>query len=161
MDQDNSRTIGSEITSLGRKSWTAYVRVVAIGLVALCVVTPLAWRASIGAGLAALVLSIAFTIYRFLELKSYHLYFDDVGVWLYSGILPWKKGVAGVKWRDLDEAVFSQSLGSWLFKSYPIRIGHRFTKSSEILFSHMARGHEVVAAINSHHQSLVRSNALN
>lgn len=161
MDQDNSTNIPSDITSLGGKSWTAYIRVVAIGFVSLFIVTPLAWYASVGAGLVVLLLSLAFTAYQFLELKSYHLYFDDVGVWVYSGILPWKKGVAGVKWRDLDEAVYFQSIGSWLFKSYSIRIGHRFTKSSEILLSHMARGHEVVMAINGRHKDLVRANALN
>lgn len=86
---------------------------------------------------------------------------DNVtGVWVYSGILPWNKGVAGVKWRDLDEAVYFQSMGSWLFKSYSVRIGHRFTKSSEILLSHWARGHEAAMAINGQHQDLVRANAL-
>jgi len=51
-------------------------------------------------------------------------------------------------------------MASWLFKSYSIRIGHRFTKSSEILLSHMMRGDESVMIINSRHQELVRANAL-
>jgi hypothetical protein len=160
MDQNNSANTPSNITSLGGKSWTAYIRVIAIGFVSLFIITPLAWHASVGTGLVVLLLSLGFTAYQFLELKSYHLYFDDAGVWIYSGILPWKKGVAGVKWRDLDEAVYFQSIGSWLFKSYSIRIGHRFTKSSEILLSDMARGHEVVMTINGRHQNLVRANAL-
>lgn len=160
MDQDNSAVISSEITSLGGKSWTAYIRVAVIGLVTLFVVTPLAWYASVGAGILVLLFSVGFTIYQVLVLKSFHLYFDDVGVWCYSGVLPWNKGIAGVKWRDLDEAVYFQSMGSWLFKSYSIRIGHRFTKSSEILLSHMARGDESAMAINGQHQELVRANAL-
>ncbi|MET3119803.1 hypothetical protein AAKU64_004049 [Undibacterium sp. GrIS 1.8] len=161
MDQDSSAAIPSDITSLGGKSWTAYIRVIAIGFVLFCIVTPLAWRASVVAGIVVLLLSLGFTAYQFLELRSYHLYFNDIGVWIYSGVLPWKKGVAGVKWRDLDEAVYFQSIGSWLFKSYSIRIGHRFTKSSEILVSHMTRGNEVVMKINGRHQDLVRANALN
>jgi hypothetical protein len=160
MDQDNSANVPAEITSLGGKSWTAYVRVVLIGIVLLLVITPLAWSASAATGAIALVVSLIFVIYQFLVLKSFHLYFDDVGIWVYSGILPWNKGVAGVKWRDLDEAVYFQSMGSWLFKSYSIRIGHRFTKSSEILLSHWARGHEAVMTINGHHQELVRAGAL-
>lgn len=160
MDQDNSANVASEITSLGGKSWTAYVRIVLIGLVLFLVVTPLAWQASATAGVVVLAISLAFVVYQFLLLKSFHLYFDDIGVWVYSGILPWNKGVAGVKWRDLDEAVYFQSMGSWLFKSYSVRIGHRFTKSSEILLSHWARGHEAVMAINGQHQGLVRANAL-
>ena len=161
MDQDNSANITTEHTSLGGKSWTAYVRVVLVGFVLLFIITPLLWSSSTLAGIVALIISIAIVVYQFLVLKSFHLYFNDIGVWVYSGVLPWNKGVAGVKWRDLDEAVYFQSMGSWLFKSYSIRIGHRFTKSSEILLSHWARGHEAVMAINSRHQELVRADALN
>jgi hypothetical protein len=160
MNQDYQATVPSEITSLGGKSWTAYVGVVLIGIVLFFVITPLAWKVSTTVGVVALIISLCLTIYRFLELNSYHLYYDDSGVWIYSGILPWKKGVTGVKWRDLDEAVYFQSISSWLFKSYSIRIGHRFTKSSEIVLSHMAHGHEVVMTINGQHQELVRANAL-
>lgn len=160
MDQDNSATFPSEIASLGGKSWTAYVRVVFISIVLLFVVTPMAWSASVTFGVIALTTSLAFLVYQFLFLKSFHLYFDDAGVWVYSGVLPWNKGVSGVKWRDLDEATYFQSVGSWLFKSYSIRIGHRFTKSNEILLSHWARGHEAVMTINGTHQELVKANAL-
>lgn len=160
MDQTNSASVASEIESLGGKSWTAYVRVVLVGIVLFFIVTPLAWSASVTAGVVMLVASLVLVVYQFLFLRSFHLYFDDVGVWVYSGVLPWNKGVAGVKWRDLDEAVYFQSMGSWLFKSYSIRIGHRFTKSSEILLSHWARGHEAVMAINGQHQGLVRASAL-
>lgn len=160
MDQDNSAAVPSEMVSLGGKSWTAYVRVVFIGIGLLLIGTPLAWYASATAGIVVMVASLAFVVYQFLLLNSFHLYFDDVGVWVYSGVLPWNKGVAGVKWRDLDEAVYFQSMGSWLFKSYTIRIGHRFTKSSEILLSHWALGHEAVMAINGQHQELVREGAL-
>jgi hypothetical protein len=160
MDQDNSAGISNDHTSLGGKSWTAYVRVVLVGIALLFLATPIAWSASTAAGVVVLLASLAFVVYQFLLLKSFHLYFDDVGVWVYSGVLPWNKGIAGVKWRDLDEAVYFQSMGSWLFKSYSIRIGHRFTKSSEILLSHWARGHEAVMAINGQHQELVRAGAL-
>lgn len=160
MDQDNSANVHAGATSLGGKSWTAYVRVVLIGIVLLLVVTPLAFSASVVAGIVVLAVSLAFIVYQFLLLKSFHLYFDDVGVWVYSGVLPWNKGVAGVKWRDLDEAVYFQSMSSWLFKSYSIRIGHRFTKSSEILLSHWGSGHEAVMSINGQHQELVRAGAL-
>lgn len=161
MDQGSSASASSDITSLGGKSWTAYIRVALIGIVQLLIVTPLAWTASAVAGTVVLLISLAFVIYQFLLLKSFHLYCDDVGVWVYSGVLPWNKGVLGVKWRDLDEAVYFQSISSWLFKSYSIRIGHRFTKSSEILLSHWAHGHAVVMAINERHQDLVRAGTLN
>lgn len=161
MDQDNSADPSSQTTSLGGKSWTAYVRIALIGLALLFLATPAVWSASVGAGIVVMLISLGFIAYNVLLLNSFHLYVDHGGVWVFSGILPWNKGVKGVKWRDLDEAVYFQSMGSWLFKSYSIRIGHRFTKSSEILLSHWARGHEAVMAINGQHLELVRANTLN
>ncbi|WP_427114932.1 hypothetical protein [Pseudomonas aeruginosa] len=38
-----------------------------------------------------------------------------------------------------------------------MRIGHRFTKTSEILVSHLARGNKAVEHINQLHQSLLRA----
>lgn len=160
MDQDNSATISTNATSLGGKSWTAYLGVGFFAVVLLLLVAPAAWATSWMLGLPVLVLSLLVPGYKVALLRSYKLYYDDVGVWLYSGILPWKKGVSGVKWRDLDEAVYFQTLWSWLFKSYSMRIGHRFTKSSEILLTHMARGNESAIAINAQHQELIRSNRL-
>jgi len=160
MDQDNSATISAEATRLRGKSWTAYLGVGFFSVVLLLLATPAAWATSWMLGLPVLVLSVMVLGYKIALLRSYKLYYDDVGVWLYSGILPWKKGVSGVKWRDLDEAVYFQTLWSWLFKSYSMRIGHRFTKSSEILLTHMARGNEPAMAINAQHQELIRSKRL-
>lgn len=159
MEQDNQQAMPADIASLGGKSWTAYVRVALVGMV-LFIISVTAWGISVGAGLVVSLLALAFVVYQVLLIKSYHLYFDDAGVWVFSGVLPWNKGVAGVKWRDLDEAVYFQSMGSWLFKSYSIRIGHRFTKSSEVLLTHWARGHEAVMTKNQQHQELVRTGAL-
>ena len=161
MDQNNRATVPSEIASLGGKSWTAYVLVVLVGVVLAFFITPLVWvHGSATAGVVVLAATFVFMVYHFLHIKSFHLFFDDVGVWVYSGILPWNKGVTGVQWRDIDEAVYFQSMGSWLFKSYSIRIGHRFTKSGQILLSHWTRGHEAVMAINMKHQNMVRAGAL-
>ncbi len=159
MEQDNQQVMPADMASLGGKSWTAYVRVVLVAF-GLLLVSVMAWGISVGAGVVVSLLVLAFVVYQVLLIKSYHLYFDDAGVWVFSGVLPWNKGVAGVKWRDLDEAVYFQSMGSWLFKSYSIRIGHRFTKSSEVLLTHWARGHEAVMTINQQHQELVRAGAL-
>jgi hypothetical protein len=129
MDQEYAQAPSGSVTSLGRKGWTAYIGTALLGLFLLLFIVPLAWHASTGFGLISLVLTTAFIGYKAMAINSYHLYIDDVGVWVYSGILPWKKGVQGVKWRDLDEAVYFQTLWSWLSKSYSLRIGHRFTKS--------------------------------
>ena len=67
-------------------------------------------------------------------------------MWTYSGILPWKKGVSGVKWRDMDEATFVPGFWSWITGSYTVCIGHRFTKANEIVLTNIGarqgrRGH--------------------
>ncbi len=160
MNQEYAQAPAGEVVSLGRKAWTAYVGTVILACLLLLIVVPIAWHASVVAGLLALLLVGAFIAYKAMTIRSYHLYRDDVGVWLYSGVLPWNSGVRGVKWRDLDEAVYYQTMWSWLFKSYSLRIGHRFTKSSEILLSHIARGDQCVMNINGEHQELVRQNML-
>jgi hypothetical protein len=160
MDQENAATPSANITTLARKSWTAYVRVTIVGIFLLAIMVPIAWQMSRVAGPIALIATLAYLAYAVLTIRSYHLFFDDMGVWLQRGILPWNSGLVGVKWRDVDEAVYFQNIWSWMFKSYTIRVGHRFTKSSELIVSHMARGHEAVMTVNSLHQSLVRENRL-
>ncbi len=85
------------------------------------------------------------------------LYYDEVGVWVYSGVLPWKKGIAGVKWRDMDDASFEQGFWSWVTRSYTIRIGHRFTKSSEIVLSNIGNGKNAVGTLNAQQQLMISS----
>ena len=82
MDQDNALALGRDARILARKSWTAYIRVVFLGM------------------------------------------------------------------------------GSWLLKSYTVRIGHRFTKANEIVMTHMASGHQAVMTVNAMHQELVRAGRL-
>lgn len=98
--------------------------------------------------------------YRVLLIRSVQLYYDDVGVWLYSGVLPWARGVRGVKWRDMDDATYTPSFLSWLLRSWTIRVGHRFTKDAEIVLSSMARGREAATLINQRHEQLIRENRL-
>lgn len=147
-------------TRLPGKSWTAYIAIGVFALLLLLIVVPLARHASTTVGVVSLLIAGFFITYRVLVIHSFTLYYDDAGVWVYSGVFPWNRGVGGVKWRDLDEAVYFQTFWSWLFKSYSVRIGHRFTKSNEIFLTHMAQGNQSVKVINSRHQDLVRANAL-
>ena len=160
MDQEVETSISQAVTTLGRKAWTAYVGISLIGFFLLFGAVPMAWESSAVVGVVVLVVSLSFIAFRVLSLQSYHLYCDHVGIWIYSGILPWSKGVRGVKWRDLDGATYFTSMWSWMFKSYSLQIGHRFTKANEILVSHIAHGDKAVSVINEQHQELVRANAL-
>lgn len=157
-DQDNLGRMSPSAVTLCGKSWTAYVGVgvrllVLLGLgFAAIYWQPTYWQ------VIALVLLIAllFIAYQALLLRSYRLYYDEAGVWIYSGLLPWKRGVAGVKWRDLDEATFVNGFWSWMSRSYTIQLKHRFTKASEISESNMANGKQVVITINQQHQQRIR-----
>lgn len=157
MEEDNAGGSGPRANVVGVKSWIAYLGVVFMAAVLFGLVLPLTfvYANDIAAG-AVMLVSALVVGYRFLLLRSVQLYYDDVGVWVYSGILPWKKGVAGVKWRDMDEAVFEQGFWSWITRSYTIRIGHRFTKASEIRLTDIAGGKDAVAKLNAMHQSLIR-----
>jgi len=120
---------------------------------------PLAFQWNEIAAASVLALSAVLVGYRFLLVRSVQLYYDDLGVWVFSGVLPWKQGVSGVKWRDIDEATYVNSFVSWATRSYTIRIGHRFTKGSEIVLHHIAGGRRAVETINAVHQDLIRSAA--
>jgi hypothetical protein len=160
MEQNGPTPTTTDDVLLATKSWTAYLGVAFMAFLLLLLITPLVWSSSTGAGIVVLLASSLFLAYKFAVLKSYQLYMDANGIWCFSGVLPWNKGVRGVKWRDLDEDIYFQGMASWAFKSYTIRIGHRFTKSSEVVLAHMTRGDQAVMQINQQHQELVRANAL-
>ncbi len=142
-------TFTSELENvLSKKSWTAYIIPTLITFFLCSLLSSTTYY-------YFMLIPIIFFIIKVLDLNSVKLYFDDEGVWIYSGIFPWNKGVNGVKWRDLDEAVYFTGFWSWAFKSYTIRISHRFTKSSEIVLSHMKLGNKAVTIINEEHRKIV------
>lgn len=157
MDEENAAGIGPGATLLCAKSWTAYIGTLVLGALLFFGLLPLAFQWNELAAAAVFAASALLVGYRVLMIRSYRLYYDDVGVWLFRGILPWSKGVSGVKWRDMDEASFVQGFWSWLLKSYTIRIGHRFTKSSEIVLTSMDRGNLAVATLNTRLQQMIRN----
>jgi hypothetical protein len=160
MEEDNAAVPARGAHVIGVKSWLAYVGLALLAALLFLGLLPLAflWN-EIAAG-AVLVCSALLVGYRFLLLRSVQLYYDDVGVWVHSGVLPWKKGVTGVKWRDMDEATFVQGFWSWIARSYTVRIGHRFTKGSEIVLTNIAGGKEAVTALNARHQDLIRASVV-
>ncbi|WP_375769393.1 hypothetical protein NR798_00505 [Archangium gephyra] len=136
---------------LARKSWAAYL-MTTCGWGVLLVLIGMAVLASRSIGISLIASCfLAIYVYAILLLRSYSLYCDGDGVWVQSGVLPWKKGVYGVKWCDLDAAVYHQGFSSWLLRSYTIQLRHRFTKSAEILLTHMSCGDKAVARINELH----------
>lgn len=159
MEEDIASGGGANAHIVGVKSWVAYLKVVALAVLMFGVALPAAFiygdANDIAAG-AVMVVGTLLVGYRFLALRSVLLYYDDVGVWVFSGLLPWKKGVTGVKWRDMDEATFEQGFWSWLTRSYNVRIGHRFTKNSEIRLTQIANGKNAMGLLNTKHHDVIR-----
>ena len=160
MDQDTATQVPATAIVVGVKSWIAYFGTLLLAALLFFGLLPLAfmWN-EIAAGVVFIGSAIVIG-YRLLSLRSVQLYYDEVGVWAYSGILPWKKGVSGVKWRDMDEATFEPGFWSWITGSYTVRIGHRFTKASEIVLTNIARGKKAVATLNAYQQELLRTNRI-
>ena len=138
-----------------RKSWTRY----ALNLARLCgllvaavFVTALSKTAAILVACAA----VANFAYRHCELRSACLCVDADGVWEASGVLPWAKGVRGVKWDDLDEAAYSMGFWGWLFTSHRVTIRHRYKKGHEIAVDAMHAGASATVRINEMHKSSLR-----
>ncbi len=161
MDADIANKPSDAFVLLCRKAWTEYVL--------------LAFWGAVLAGLFYLslrffepgyfhllgLIPLAWFIYEWLLLRSVCLYYDESGVWVFEGILPWSKGLRGVKWRDMDEATFVTGFWAWLLRSYTIRISHRFTKESEILLTHMYNGKAVSQQINQILMEKVKQQPLN
>ena len=152
MESADNETSGGVPFNQYRLSWVAYVRAVVVFffLSALAVALgALNQSLSVVAVLAAL----AIFAYQVLYLRSMILFTNDDGVCLFRGLLPWNKGIIGVKWRDIEDAVFFTGFLSWAFNSYSIRVGHRFTKASELAIANVKDGRNAVAHINEVHRA--------
>lgn len=160
MEEDNSAKASANAHVIGVKSWIAYFGTLVLAALLFFGLLPLAFMWNEIAAGVVFVASAILIGYRLLLLRSVQLYYDDVGVWTYSGILPWKKGLVGVKWRDMDEATFVPGFWSWLTGSYTVRIGHRFTKANEIVLTNIAHGKAAVTTLNAYHQDLIRTDAI-
>ena len=147
--------IGDPRARTWKKSWIAYVGPsLKYGLV-LMVISFVDW---LPLWIAAIV--AARLIYKLAVIRAVKISLDEEGVWLSSGVLPWTKGVYGVKWRDIDQASYTLGLIPWLTKSHTVRVGHRFTKGSEVIVADLANAKELVHAINGEHAEMARQGAL-
>ena len=160
MEEDNASAPPDRAHVVGTKSWIAYFGTLVLAALLFFGLLPIAfmWN-EIAAGVVFIVSALVVG-YRLLLLRSVQLYYDDVGVWTYSGVLPWKKGVSGVKWRDMDEATFEPGFWNWVTGSYTVRIGHRYTKGSEIVLTNIGRGKAAVTTLNAYQQELLRTDAI-
>lgn len=159
MELDKAAT-APQARVIGVKSWTAYAGVLALAALLFFVALPLAFRWNELAAAAVMAGSSLLVAYRWLAVRSVQLYYDDLGVWVVAGVLPWQRGVRGVKWRDMDDAGYAGGFLAWITRSYTVRIGHRFTREGEIVLHHIASGRRAAETVNAIHQQMIRSGAV-
>ncbi|HEY8096991.1 MAG TPA: hypothetical protein VIE65_12990 [Methylobacter sp.] len=142
---------GEDVVTLARKSWTSYVfpLLFAFGVIPVisAFIIPLAPFT-----ILLPILLFCYSLYRVAVARSVILFYDNAGVWLSSGILPWARGTYGVKWRDIEAATYYQSFSGWLFNSYDVRISNRFNHESEIFVKSLQGGKRAIIEINNAHE---------
>ena len=94
-------------------------------------------------------------LFSFFETLSLKIFYDKNGVWIAHGFLPWKKGIFGIKWRDLEVAYFYPNMKSWIFNSYKISVKNRFSSEIEFLLNDIGNGKNIVIEINSVHETII------
>ena len=136
-----------------RLSWIVYIRplltlgmLLLVGLGAQIHMPP--WALPVW---AAVAVAGAGLLYHICWLRTVRLYADAAGVWLYRGILPWRRGAMLIKWRDMEDEGFLPGFGSWLFNAYTIRIGNRFDRQHDLIMHHAHDGREVATRLNALH----------
>ena len=123
---------------IARKSWVAYALLISARLFLTLFAAIVMLMVDPTAAVAATILGVAWTVYGVLWLKTFELYMDADGVWLFRGILPWNKGINGIKWRDIGGSLYGNGFSSWATKSATITVEHRFTKTSSLVATEMA-----------------------
>lgn len=143
----------SATSHIYKLSWVAYIRPLVVSGVMVLIGLMLSglferqWIIGVAVGLA-----IAWLVYQIMYIRSIEIYTDEAGVWLYQGVFPWQKGFFGVKWRDVDGALYRKGFISWACRSYAVQVGHRYTKANELVVPHVGRGHQFVEHVNQEHQ---------
>lgn len=130
-------------------SWLAYFRPmimsVFIVLVALLLAELAEEKLLAGAGL---IVAVMWLLYKIAYLRSVSVFTNEKGVWVCQGLFPWQRGVVGVKWRDLDGAIYMTGFVSWMTRAYRVQIRHRYTKALELALDNVHNGHHFVGHIN-------------
>jgi hypothetical protein len=155
MDLQNSQATIDEDQVIARKAWTAYVVPTVFTIVAVSLIAYFMWNRDPMISAAAIWIVLMGYGYIFGKTRSFKLYMDESGVWIFHGVLPWRRGSYGVKWRDLDEAIYYTGFMAWFFSSYTVTVSHRFTRENEIILTHMYKGNKAVELINIRVQELL------
>ena len=159
MEQDFIQAQSSGSRRLSRKAWTAYASLIVCWVMLMIGVAFAAWFVGYYS-LIPFLAGTAFLVYHLAWLQSVELFCDDNGVWVYRGILPWQRGVVGIKWRDIEVAAFTQNFTSWSTHSYSLHVLDRYTRKPELVLTNMFEGDKAVMYINTRLNAMIRSQQL-
>lgn len=157
MDQVNNHnviqaTYNHQVQDVYSLSWVAYIRPLAL-FMALAAIGLIVSQSAQGAnfilaGYGILFLSIIKALYDVAWRRRFRFYYDRDGVWVFRGILPWRRGIEGMPWSDINALFCEPGFISWLTKSYAIRLVHHVDPDLDITLIHIKRGNLAVIAIN-------------
>lgn len=136
-----------------RVAWIAYVR--PVFMLALLIFVALGaqrympqWALPVW---GAAAVACAGLIYHICLLRTVCLYADETGVWLYRGLLPWRRGAMVIKWRDMEDAAFVSGFVGWLLNANTVRVGNRFDHRHDLVMPLARNGREVATQLNALH----------
>lgn len=132
---------GANPQMLSKKSIVAYMLPMSIWFIAFTI--------SLSGNLLFVIFIILTGVYTIAYIRSYTLFIDDEGVWVFCGVFPWQKGIYGVKWGNFNEGVFFQNFVSWASRSFTIEVKNRYKKEPEIMLMFMHNGDIAVTKMNS------------
>lgn len=82
------------------------------------------------------------------QLSRCHAYVDETGVWYYSGLLPWAKGIRGIRWENFDQVQYGQSVFGWAAHSYTVYLLDRYGRT--VTIRNLYNGRDWSAVVNNY-----------
>ena len=133
-------SFGNNPIILAKKSFVAYIKPIAIWFIVWLIASSI----SIILSIVGIIIGVGIIRY----IRSYTLFVDDVGIWIFQGISPWNRGINGIKWCDFEKAEYYLDPLSWLLKSYNIHIKNRYKEDPAFILKDMYNGDIAVSQIN-------------
>jgi hypothetical protein len=138
---------------IGRKSWVAYVGDIAtyIFFFAIIFIVDQIFDIDNTFTIPIFAFFLIFFVFSFMTTRSYKVFYNDEGVWLTYGFLPWARGGNGIRWRDMDMAFYQTNFVSWITNSYTISVKHKYTNETDFMVRNIWDGKDVCGVIHNLH----------
>lgn len=136
----NQYSFGQNPIVLARKSFTGYIVPMGAWLII--------WLAASAFSDLLSIALLLIGVIVFLYIRSYQLFVDDAGVWVFRGVFPWDKGIYGLRWEEFGLAVFYQNPWSWILRSYAVQVKNKYKEEVILDLSNMHRGDIAISRIN-------------